>query len=225
MLTTAERLSWKSPSLTFIFLGSSRKLDQDTSQSHTQRGQRRWRHLHRGGATMFSVCPWPARSWLGPALDTPPAKRAPGWCDGAESISTRLLEPPLAVIVITHPGPVSQPTIYAICTQMWNYEAASHKRDRLSWLRHHRDYDDGFTHHTIVSENWRWFPEETKWPSTVWDLLCCLAELPVSWRQQQQPGCSISNNNTHSNLHLLQSNSTVEICLSIVHIVNAHRTI
>lgn len=172
---------------------------------------------------MFSVCPWPARSWRGPAVDTPSATRPPGWCNGAESISTRLLEPPSAVIVITHPGPVSQPTIYAICTQMWNYEAASHKRDRLSWLHrflHHRDYDDGFTHQRIVSENWRWFPEKTKWPLTVLGSLNCLFPDLSSSSLDVPPAT-----NTHSNLHHLQCNFTVEIYLYIVHIVNAHRTI
>lgn len=194
MVTTAEWLSWKSSSLTFIILGSTPKLDQDTSQSHTQRGQRCWSHLHGGGTTMVwcFLCardlraPDSALRWIHRRQHDPP-----GWCNGAESISTRLLEPPSAVIVITHPGPVSQPTIYAICTQMWNYEAASHKRDRLSWLHrflHHRDYDDGFTHQRIVSENWRWFPEEMKWPLTVlgssvlscW-IVCFLVSAAAAW--------------------------------------------
>lgn len=160
---------------------------------------------------MFPVCPWPARSWLGPALDTPSATRAPAWCDGAESISTRLLEPPSAVIVITHPGPVSQPTIYAICTQMWNYEAASHKRDRLSWLHrflHRRDYDDGFAHHRIVSGNWRWFLEETKWPSTeLASGIFCVVLLNCLF-----PGVSSSLDVPHAtNTHSISSPASVQV--------------
>lgn len=98
--TSAEQLSWKSHSLFWDQLRSW------IGTSHAEGGRRCWsrRRQRRDGAGSH---PWPARSWGGSALDQLWATRAPGWGDGAESISTRLSEPASALIVITRPGPIS----------------------------------------------------------------------------------------------------------------------
>lgn len=76
-------------------------------------------------------------------LGTPSVAPAPGRCDAAEMISTPLLEPALALIVITRPGPASHPHS-AICSQLWNYKA-SHKRqprgDYPDFTIYYCDYD------------------------------------------------------------------------------------
>lgn len=139
--------------ITFIIVGSTQELDQDI----TRRGVGE-EPLFSGGTVAGFLC----GSWRGSALDQLWVTRAPGWGDGAESISTRLLEPAAALIVITRPGPIS--TNHLCNLQMWNYEAAVHRRERSARPRRslcYCDYVDGFTRYWIMSEAWRWFLETT----------------------------------------------------------------
>lgn len=146
-------------------------MDQGFSQFSTQRGQRSDAGVTfiNGGRMML----WCSLHAANSALLGKPS--APGRHDAAEVISTHLLEPALALIVITRPGPASHPHISAICSQLWNYKAGSHTRGSLVEIIPTSPFTivimitfsgfAGFTHHnTIMSETWRWSLDETNWP-------------------------------------------------------------
>lgn len=115
---------------------------------------------------------------------------APDHCDAAEFISTHLF----ALIVITHPGPVSHPHISAIFSQLWNYGCLTREAEII-------------LHSPFSLPLWLWILLAHNHVRNLkmiprWDKLT----------SEQHPGYPTQNTFQRCYLYLLQSDFTLEIC-------------